>query len=41
MSNNGDPVVSVVIVKEAVIVVASDDSDGDMQAAVHPITKSK
>jgi ABC-type phosphate transport system substrate-binding protein len=30
MSSNGDPVVSVVVVKDAVVVVASEDNEGDM-----------
>ncbi len=41
MSSNGDPVVSVVIVEDVAIVVASDDNDGNMQAAVHSVAKSK
>jgi hypothetical protein len=41
MSSNGDPIVSVVVAKDAAIVVASDDSDGDMQAAMHYVAKSK
>jgi hypothetical protein len=34
MSSNGDRAVSVVVAKDVVIVIASDDNDGDMQAAV-------
>jgi hypothetical protein len=30
MSSNGDPVVSVVVVKDVVVVVASEDNEGDM-----------
>jgi hypothetical protein len=41
MSSNGDHVVSVVITEDVVVVVASDDSDGAMQAAVHSVAKSK
>jgi len=41
MLNNGDPVVMVVVAEDAVIVVASDYNDGDMQAVVHSIAKSK
>jgi hypothetical protein len=33
MSSNGDPAVSVVVVEDAAVVIASDDSDGDMQAS--------
>jgi hypothetical protein len=41
MLNNGDPAVSVVVAEDAAVVVASDDSNGNMQAAVHFIAKSK
>jgi hypothetical protein len=30
MLSNGDPIVSVVVAEDVVIVIASDDSDGDM-----------
>ncbi len=30
MSSNGDPAVSVVVAEDVVVVVAFDDSDGDM-----------
>jgi hypothetical protein len=30
MSSNGDPAVSMVVAEDAAVVVASDDSDGDM-----------
>jgi hypothetical protein len=30
MLSNGDPIVSVVIAEDVAIVIASDDSDGDM-----------
>jgi len=30
MSSNSDPAVSVVVAEDAVVVVASDDSDGDI-----------
>ncbi len=30
MSSNGDPAMNVVVVEDAVVVVASDDNDGDM-----------
>ncbi|CAK9203790.1 unnamed protein product [Sphagnum troendelagicum] len=35
MSSNGDPILSVVIAKDVAVVIASDDSDGNMQAIVH------
>jgi hypothetical protein len=41
MLSNGDPAVSVVVVEDVAVVVASDDNDGDMQAAVHYVAKSK
>jgi hypothetical protein len=41
MLSNGDLTVSVVIAKDVAIVVASDNNDGDMQAAVHSFAKSK
>ncbi|CAK9200527.1 unnamed protein product [Sphagnum troendelagicum] len=41
MSSNGDPVVSVVVAEDVAVVVAFDDSDGDMQATVHSVAKSK
>jgi hypothetical protein len=41
MLNNGDPAVSVVVAEDATVIVASDDSDNDMQAVVHFVTKSK
>jgi len=41
MLSNGDPAVSVVVTEDAALVVASDDSDGDMQAAVHFVFKLK
>ncbi len=41
MSSNDDPAVSVVIAKDTTVIVASNDSDGDMQAVVHSIAKSK
>jgi len=41
MSSNDDPVVSVVITEDVTVVVAFDDSDDDMQVAVHSIAKSK
>jgi hypothetical protein len=41
MSSNDDPVVSVVVAEDAVVVVASHDSDSDMQAAVYSVAKSK
>jgi hypothetical protein len=41
MSSNGDPAVSVVVTEDAAVVVAFDDNDGDMQAAVHFVAKSK
>ncbi|CAM6030955.1 unnamed protein product [Sphagnum balticum] len=37
MSSNGDPAVSVVVAKDIAVVIASDDSDGDMQATVHSV----
>jgi hypothetical protein len=33
MSSNGDPAVSVVVVEDVIVVIASDDNDGDMQAS--------
>jgi hypothetical protein len=41
MSSNGDLAVSVVITEDVAVVIASDDNNGDMQAAVHSIAKSK
>jgi hypothetical protein len=41
MSSNSDPAVSVVIVEDAAIIVAFDNSDDDIQATVHSIAKSK
>ncbi|CAK9275278.1 unnamed protein product [Sphagnum jensenii] len=41
MSSNGDPTVSVTIAEDAVVIVASDDNNGDMQAVMHSVTKSK
>jgi hypothetical protein len=41
MSSNGDLVVNTVVAKDATIVIASDDSFGDMQAVVHFVAKSK
>jgi len=41
MSSNDDLAVNVVIVEDATVIVASNDSDGDMQAIVHSIAKSK
>jgi len=41
MSSNGDPVVSMVVAEDAAVVVAFDDNDGDMQAAMHSVAKSK
>jgi len=41
MSSNGDPAVNMVVADDAVVVVASDNNDGDMQAAVHSVAKSK
>ncbi|CAM6073758.1 unnamed protein product [Sphagnum tenellum] len=32
MLSNGDPAVSVVVVEDSAVVIASDDNDGDMQA---------
>jgi len=41
MLSNGDPAVMVVITEDTAVVVASDDNDSNMQAAVHSIAKSK
>jgi hypothetical protein len=41
MSSNGDLAVSVVVAEDDTVVVASNDSNGNMQAAVHSIAKSK
>jgi hypothetical protein len=41
MSSNGDLAVSVVVAKDAAVVVASDDNGGNMQAALHFVAKSK
>jgi hypothetical protein len=41
MSSNGDLVVSVVIAGDTIVVVASDNNDGDMQAIMHSVAKSK
>jgi len=41
MSSNGDPAVSMVVTEDATVVVASDDNNDNMQAAVHSIAKSK
>jgi hypothetical protein len=41
MSSNGDLAVSMAVVEDVAIVIASDNSDGDMQADVHSIAKSK
>ncbi|CAK9218808.1 unnamed protein product [Sphagnum troendelagicum] len=41
MSSNGDPVANVVVAEDTTVVVALDDNDGNMQAAVHFVAKSK
>jgi len=41
MSSNGDPVVSMVVAKDVVVVVASNDNNDNMQATVHFVAKSK
>jgi hypothetical protein len=41
MSSNGVPAVSVVVVEDVTVVIASDNINGDMQAAVHSVAKSK
>jgi len=41
MSSNGDLAVSVVIAEDAIVLVASDDNDGDMQAAFCCQVKAK
>jgi len=41
MSSNGDPVVSVVIAEDVAIVIAFDNNNSNMQAAVHFVAKSK
>jgi hypothetical protein len=41
MSSNGDPAVNVVVAEDVAVVIASDDSDINMQAAVHSAAKSK
>jgi hypothetical protein len=41
MSNNGDPTVSVVVTKDTIVIIASDNNDNDMQAAMHSIAKLK
>jgi hypothetical protein len=41
MSSNGDLVVSMVVPEDVAVVIVSDDNDGNMQAAVHSVAKSK
>jgi hypothetical protein len=33
MLSNGDPAVSMVVIEDVAVVIASDDNDGDMQAS--------
>jgi len=39
MLSNNDPIMSVVVAKDVVVIIASDDNDGDMQVAVHSVAK--
>jgi hypothetical protein len=41
MSSNDDLAVNVVVTEDDVVVTASNDSDNNMQAAVHYVAKSK
>jgi hypothetical protein len=41
MSSNDDLDVSMVVAKDVVAIVASNDNNGDMEAVVHSVTKSK
>jgi hypothetical protein len=41
MSSNSDPAVSMVVGEDATVVVASDDNNDNMQAAMHSVAKSQ
>jgi hypothetical protein len=41
MSSNGDPAVNVVVVEDADVVIVSDVNNGNMQATMHSVAKSK
>jgi len=41
MSSNGDPAVNVVVVEDADVVIVSDVNNGNMQATMHFVAKSK
>ncbi len=39
MSSNSDPIMSVVVAKDVVVIIASNDNDNDMKVAVHSVAK--